>query len=196
MTDQPLAAPEPLSAPSPLTLTVPEPTKPVAETAAPKMAPPVDPAVMPTLDKKVDEFLHGLTQTEVRSPEFARRAADVRTMGDAEIRAAAETSNRLLKSPVRALNEGGVSKESKVGRTLMELRRTVEDLDPSEASVGRKFLGVIPFGDKIQDYFRRYESAQGQLNAIIQSLYNGRRCGASRRRSARQRWRRRRLGSP
>ncbi|GAA1180678.1 toxic anion resistance protein [Ornithinimicrobium humiphilum] len=173
MTDQPLAAPEPLSAPSPLTLTVPEPTKPVAETAAPKMAPPVDPAVMPTLDKKVEEFLHGLTQTEVRSPEFARRAADVRTMGDAEIRAAAETSNRLLKSPVRALNEGGVSKESKVGRTLMELRRTVEDLDPGQAQGSKKILGMIPFGDRLRDYFRKYESAEKHLDGILHALRSG-----------------------
>ena len=37
----------------------------------------------------------------------------------------------------------------------------------------RKFLGVIPFGDKIVDYFRRYESAQGHLNGILHSLRNG-----------------------
>ena len=51
-------------------------------------------------------------------------------MGDDDIRQAAETSNRLLKSPVKALQEGGLSEGSKVGNTLLELRRTVEDLDP------------------------------------------------------------------
>ena len=102
MTDQPqpLAAPQALGAPEPLVLTAPAPPQPVAETAAPKMAPQVAPEAVPALDAKVAEFLHGLTQTETKSPEFARRAADVRTMGDAEIRSAAETSNRLLKSPV------------------------------------------------------------------------------------------------
>ena len=71
---------------------------------------------------------------QTRSPEFATQAANVRSMGDADIRKAAETSNRLLQTPVRALKEGGLASGSKVGNTLLELRRTVEDLDPSQAT--------------------------------------------------------------
>ena len=71
---------------------------------------------------------------QARSPEFAAQAANVRSMGDADIRKAAETSNRLLQTPVKALKEGGISEGSKVGATLLELRRTVEDLDPSQAT--------------------------------------------------------------
>ena len=164
---------QPPPAAQPLVLTAPDPVQPVAATQAPKMAPKVDPAVAPALDQKVATYLDGLLETDTKSPEFAKRADDVRTMGDQDIRQAADSSNRLLATPVRALKEGGLADGSKVGQTLLELRRTVEDLDPSEANVGRKILGVIPFGDRIQDYFRRYESAQGQLNAIIQALYNG-----------------------
>ncbi|WP_369371598.1 toxic anion resistance protein [Promicromonospora sp. Populi] len=156
-----------------LVLSAPDPVQAVATTQAPKMAPKVDPAAAPALDKKVATYLDGLLSADTKSPEFAKRADDVRTMGDQDIRQAADSSNRLLATPVRALKEGGLADGSKVGQTLLELRRTVEDLDPSEASVGRKILGIIPFGDKLQDYFRRYESAQGQLNAIIQALYNG-----------------------
>jgi len=94
-------------------------------------------------------------------------------MGDGDIRKSAETSNRLLQTPVRALKEGGLASGSKVGNTLLELRRTVEDLDPSQATGTRKFLGMIPFGDRLVDYFRRYESAQGHLNGILHSLRNG-----------------------
>ena len=60
-----------------------------------------------------------------------------------------------------------------MGNTLLELRRTVEDLDPSQATGARKLLGIIPFGDKVVDYFRRYESAQSHLNGILHSLRNG-----------------------
>jgi uncharacterized protein YaaN involved in tellurite resistance len=166
-----MTEPMPLQPPAsaePLVLSAPD-----AATQAPKMAPKVDPAVAPALDQKVATYLDGLLSADTKSPEFAKRADDVRTMGDQDIRQAADSSNRLLATPVRALKEGGLAEGSKVGQTLLELRRTVEDLDPSEASVGRKILGIIPFGDKLQDYFRRYESAQGQLNAIIQALYNG-----------------------
>ena len=169
------AAAAPLAPPDsdPLTLTAPEAPRPVVATQAPAMAPQVDPATIPSLDSKVDGFVTALMSAQTRSPEFAQQAANVRTMGDADVRRAAETSNRLLQTPVRAIKEGALASGSKVGNTLMELRRTVEGLDPSQASGSRKFLGVIPFGDKIVDYFRRYESAQGHLNGILHALRNG-----------------------
>ncbi|HVN11737.1 MAG TPA: toxic anion resistance protein [Kineosporiaceae bacterium] len=168
---QPLAPPA--AEPAALTLTAPAPPQPVAATAAPKMAPAVPTAALPGLDQKVDTYLTGLLGTSTNSPDFSARASDVRTMGDDEIRRAAETSNRLLKSPVKALQEGGLSEGSKVGGTLLELRRTVEELDPKGAQGSRKLLGMIPFGDRLTDYFRKYQSAQGHLNAIMSALYDG-----------------------
>src|SRR4029450_2035986 len=122
------SGPAPLTPPegAPLTLTAPAPPPPVVATQAPAMAPQVDPATVPELDSKVDGFLSGFMSAPRRSPEFATQAANVRAMGDADIRRAAETSNRLLQTPVRALKEGGIAEGSKVGNTLLELRRTVE----------------------------------------------------------------------
>ncbi|AND15623.1 toxic anion resistance protein [Rathayibacter tritici] len=156
-----------------LSLTPPEPVAAVPTTSAPSIAPKVPEAALPGLEAKVDGYLDTLLSTEARSPEFATRANDIRTMGDADIRSAADSSNRLLSTPVRALKEGGLSEGSTIGKTLLELRRTVEDLDPSEDNVQKKILGFIPFGNRITDYFRRYESAQSHLNAIIQALYDG-----------------------
>ncbi|MGV8965071.1 MAG: toxic anion resistance protein [Cellulomonas sp.] len=167
----PLAPPGP--AESVLALTVPAPVGQVATTAAPRMAPAVDAAALPGLDAKVGDFLGALMTAEPHSPEFAAKAGDVRTMGDADIRNAAESSNRLLKTPVRALSEGGLASGSKVGTTLVELRRTVEDLDPSGAQGTRKLLGFLPFGDKIADYFQKYQSAQSHLDAILHALRDG-----------------------
>lgn len=156
-----------------LRLEAPSAPQPVAATSAPKMAPAVDPAVMPALDVKVDQFVHALAASQAKSPDFAAKAADVRTMGDADIRAAAETSNRLLKTPVKALKESGVAEGSNVAKTLVELRHTVQNLDPKGASVPKKILGIIPFGDRLTDYFHRYESAQSHLDGILHALRNG-----------------------
>ncbi|HNM97942.1 MAG TPA: toxic anion resistance protein, partial [Marmoricola sp.] len=156
-----------------LTLTAPEPPVAVVETQAPKMAPQVAAEAVPGLDAKVEGFMEALTKAAPKSPEFSAQAENVRTMGDADIRAAAETSNRMLNRPVKALKEGGLAEGSMVGKTLLELRRTVEDLDPSGAHGTRKWLDWLPFGDKVTDYFRRYQSAQSQLNAILHSLRNG-----------------------
>ncbi len=34
-------------------------------------------------------------------------------------------------------------------------------------------LGIIPLGDKLVDYFHKYQSSQSHINAIIVSLYDG-----------------------
>lgn len=171
MTQPAAGAPAPLT--PPLELEAPAPLAPVAQTQAPAIAPRVDEAALPGFDAKVDSYLAGLASAQAGSPEFAAKAEDVRTMGDADVRAAAETSNRLLQMPVQELRDGGVSGTSQVSKSLLDLRRTVEELDPSEASLGKKILGFLPFGDSITDYFRRYESAQKQIDAIVQALYNG-----------------------
>src|SRR5215211_2655970 len=104
---QPMTPLQPPTATAPgLVLTAPPPSQPVAATAAPTLAPAVDPAALPGLDTKVDTFLTSLMAAEPRSPEFAAKATDVRSMGDVDIRAAADSSNRLLKSPVKALQSG------------------------------------------------------------------------------------------
>jgi uncharacterized protein YaaN involved in tellurite resistance len=172
-----MTEPTPLTPPAPaesvLTLTPPAPPQPVAATQAPKLAPAVDPAALPGLDSKVDAYIGSLMAAKPNSPEYAAKADDVRSMGDAEIRRAAETSNRLLKTPVKALNEGALSNGSKVGGTLLELRRTVEELDPKGAQGAKKFLGVLPFGDRLTDYFRKYQSSQSHIDAILHALYDG-----------------------
>lgn len=173
MTDQAAAPLDPPDAEDALSLTPPDPVAAVPTTQAPAMAPKVDPEMVPTLTAKADSYLASLLEADTRSPEYAAKADSVRTMGDADIRRAAEVSNRLLATPVKEIKEGGLSESSTVGQSLLALRRTVEELDPSEASVGKKLLGFLPFGEKVTDYFRRYESAQKQLDAIIRALYNG-----------------------
>jgi uncharacterized protein YaaN involved in tellurite resistance len=184
MTDQPAAQAtqaaaaaqvQPLAPPTAdaFILTAPAPPAPVADTAAPKMAPAVPEAALPGLDSKVDTYLGQLLTAAARSPEWEAKATDVRMMGNDEVKFAAESSNRMLQMPVKALNEGGLSGNSKVGKTLLDLRETVEDLDPGQAAGAKKFLGMIPFGDRVTDYFRKYQSAQSHLNGILHALQSG-----------------------
>ncbi len=65
---------------------------------------------------------------------------------------------------------------SQISKSLVDLRKTVEELDPSRQGdllSPNKILGVIPFGNRIRDYFLKYQSAQTHLDAIINSLYRG-----------------------
>ncbi|MDR0285654.1 MAG: toxic anion resistance protein [Propionibacteriaceae bacterium] len=172
---QPATLPAPLSAPSAiLSLEAPAPMTAVATTQAPAMAPPVEAAQVPVLDEKVASFMKQIEDAETKSPEFSAQADAVRAMGDTDIRRAAETSNRLLTAPVKAMNEGGLAQGSTVGKTLLDLRRTIESLDPHEdQSFKKKLFGIVPFGKNAQDYFRKYQSSQDHLNAILHSLRSG-----------------------
>jgi len=178
-----LSAAAPLASPvatvqSPiLTLEAPAPMEAVATTQAPEMAPQVEASQVPILDEKVASFMQQIDKAETKSPEFAAQADAVRAMGDTDIRRAAETSNRLLTTPVKAMREGGLAQGSTVGKTLMDLRRTVEDLDPQQdtsftKSLKKKFR-ALPFGNNVQDYFRKYQSSQDHLNAILHALRSG-----------------------
>jgi uncharacterized protein YaaN involved in tellurite resistance len=68
-----------------------------------------------------------------------------------------------------------MDQESGVGADLAQLRRTVEDLDPGRRGkmTGRKFLGIIPFGNKLKNYFDSYTSAQGHIQSILARLSSG-----------------------
>ncbi len=164
-----LAPPDPNAT---LTLSAPAPVPAIAPKAASAMVP-LDQAALPGLDKMVADYVDGVVALDQNSPEFTDKAESIRTMGDDDIRAAANVSNRLLDAPIKNATKGGFDAGSKVSGALVELRRQVEDLDPSKATGARKLLGIIPFRDKMRDYFRRYESAQSHFDAILNALYQG-----------------------
>lgn len=123
------------------------------------------------LAAKVDAFVDELVAVDANSPEFGQKVDQITNMGRKEIMAAAGMSNRFLDRPVRAMD-----KDSGVGANLAELRRTVETLDPGKAgklSKGRKFLGIIPFGNSMKRYFNSYESAQTHIQAVLTHLSSG-----------------------
>lgn len=128
------------------------------------------------LDRQVDQFITEITQHDSQSPEFKTALERIHSMGQRDIEAAASMSNRMLERPVSAMTNGLFDEGSGLGMNLIALRRQVEELDPSRQGdlfAPRKLLGLIPFGNKLHDYFQRYQSAQSHLNGIIESLKRG-----------------------
>ncbi|MFL6720193.1 MAG: toxic anion resistance protein, partial [Sphingomonas sp.] len=120
------------------------------------------------LDKRVGQFVDELAALDANSPEFGKKVDQLTTMGRKEIAEAAGASNRFLDRPVKAID-----KDSGIGADLTELRRTVEGLDPKEATKTRKLLGIIPFGNRVDRYFDKYRSSQTHISKILSSLGNG-----------------------
>jgi uncharacterized protein YaaN involved in tellurite resistance len=135
----------------------------------------IDPTVKGQIDATVTQYVSSLLSADPHSPAFDQQLNAVHTMGDADIRASAAVSNRLLDRPTAAMSSGPFDPKSQISSSLVKLRRTVEDLDPTQQGLfGKKHLwGTLPFGNTLRDYFHKYESGQKNLDAIIQSLYSG-----------------------
>jgi uncharacterized protein YaaN involved in tellurite resistance len=120
------------------------------------------------LDKRVSQFVDELAALDSNSPDFGKKVDQLTAMGRKEIAEAAGASNRFLDRPVKAID-----KDTGIGADLTELRRTVEALDPKEATKTKKLLGIIPFGNRVDRYFDKYRSSQTHISKILSSLGNG-----------------------
>ena len=130
---------------------------------------------VPELDAKVHDFVMHVLQTPVNTSVFDEKVNAIHQLGSAEIRASAQIANRMLDRPAKSMDKA-LFDNSPIAKSLTELRSVVEDLDPTRQgslSSPRKFLGIIPMGKSVQDYFRKYQSSQTHINAIIESLYHG-----------------------
>ena len=153
-----------------LVLTPPDPVPAVAPEKAVGLVP-VDDAKRTQLQEKVETFIDDLVAQDVKSPEFGKRVDAISAMGQKEIREAAGQSNRFLDRPVKAMDQQGG-----VGGDLAELRRTIEDLDPGKRGdlmAPQKIFGIIPFGNKLRNYFDSYKSSQNHIASILKALQGG-----------------------
>ena len=156
--------------PQDLVLTAPEPIATVAPEKASGLVP-LDDGQKTALEAKAESFVEELAAQDVNSPEFGKRVDQISDMGRREIAEAAGQSNRFLDRPVRAMD-----KESGVGADLAELRRTIEDLDPGKQgslTAPKKLFGIIPFGNKMRNYFDSYKSSQSHISSILTRLASG-----------------------
>lgn len=152
-----------------LTLTPPDPVPVVAPEKAAGLVP-LSTDQKSKLEERVDSFIDDLVAQDENSPEFGKRVDQITNMGRKEMLEAASHSNRFLDRPIRAMD-----RDTDIGQSLIELRTTVERLDPSangKLLSKRGFLDKV-FGSKINNYFAQYRSAQTHIGGILTALANG-----------------------
>jgi uncharacterized protein YaaN involved in tellurite resistance len=132
---------------------------------------PIEDSKKSALEEKADAFVEDLARLDPSSPEFGKKVDQLVNMGRREIADAAGQSNRFLDRPVRAMDQ-----ESSVGANLAELRRTIEDLDPGKKDdlfTRKKLFRIIPWGNRMRDYFDSCKSSQGHIGSILSHLASG-----------------------
>src|SRR4029079_17871100 len=109
---------------------------------------------------------------KVHSPECKARLDGAFALGREEISNAAG----LMQGRFLQRNFVG-AEDSPAYKAIGEVRGLLDTLNPGKEGdllQPNKILGVIPFGNKLKAYFRKYESAGGQLTKSIEQLYAAR----------------------
>ena len=159
----PLAAPEP-----PLQLAMPEPVVPVKEPDAAAAIAPVKEETRNAAVVQADKFIADLLSLDVSSGEFRSRVDSAFRLGRKEIGDSALLTGKFLeKNFVK-------DTDNPAFLVMNEMRALFEDLDPGKERdlfSSNKILGVIPFGNHLQAYLRRFDSASGSINKLIENIY-------------------------
>jgi uncharacterized protein YaaN involved in tellurite resistance len=134
----------------------------------------IDDATAEQISTAVRTYVESLTSLEAQSPEFEHKVTAISRMGNDEIRRSSEASNRFLDRPTTALKDGPLSQGSEVSTALLSLRQQIDSLDPSRHLGNRRgIFSRLTMRDEVGTYFRKYQSAQSQIEAIVNSLYRG-----------------------
>lgn len=166
-----MPAPVPSAAPADFQLTPPEVVQPVSNDVA-KTAVPLPPELTQAIEDQVDRFVEGLMTEDVQSDGFRAKLDSAFALGREEVSVAAS----LMQGRLMERNFVG-TQDSTAFKALQNMRRQLDDLNPGKQGdlfQPQKLLGFIPFGNRLQNYFRKFESAGGQLNQSMEQLYAAR----------------------
>ncbi|SMC28231.1 Uncharacterized conserved protein YaaN involved in tellurite resistance [Andreprevotia lacus DSM 23236] len=160
-----------LTAPEPLVLTPPEPVQPVTPAQAPEMAP-LTPELKTSIDDQVGRFMTALLAEDVNSDGFKQKLDSAFNLGREEISVAAG----LMSGRFMERNFVGME-DSAAFKAISSLRNQLDELNPGKQGdllSQNRILGIIPFGNKLKAYFRKFQSAGSQLNTALQQVYAAR----------------------
>lgn len=152
-------------------LTPPEVLTPVVPAVA-RNAVPLKPELKTAVDDQVERFVNALLNEDVHSDAFKAKLDSAFALGKEEISVAAS----LMQGRFMQRNFVGVE-DSTAFKAIQEMRSHLDELNPGNEGdlfEPQKLLGFIPFGNKLQAYFRKFESAGSQLQKSMQQIYAAR----------------------
>lgn len=152
-------------------LTPPEVLVPLSNQSA-KTAVPVAPEVRTAVEEQVDRFVSALLTEDVQSESFRAKLDSAFALGREEVSIAAS----LMQGRFMERNFVGVE-DSSAFKAVREMRGHLDELNPGKEGdlfQPQKLLGFIPYGNRLQAYFRKYQSVGDQLQKSMQQLYSAR----------------------
>ena len=154
--------------PASFQLTPPEVITPVPAESAPA-AVPLAADTARAVDAQVARFIDALMTENVHSTEFKTKLDSAFALGREEI----SSASSLMQGRFLQRNFIG-AEDTPAYQAIGEIRGLLDTLNPGKEGdllAPNKILGVIPYGNKLKAYFRKFESAGNQLQKAIEQLY-------------------------
>ena len=152
---------------SALVLTPPEALQVVTEQKAPEMVP-LDTAARERVEQQVGQYIDSLLSADVQSDEFKSRLDSAFRLGKEEV------SNAASLMTGRFMERNMVGMESSPAfKAIHEMRGHLDQLNPGadgDLLAPNRLLGIIPWGNKLQAYFRKYQSAGAQIRDALEKV--------------------------
>ena len=161
--------PQPITTPAPpLTLAMPEPVAPVKEPDAALAMVPLKNETQAAAVAQADQFIADLLHMDMTSGEFRARVDSAFRLGRKEIGESALLTGKFL-------DQNFVKDaDNPAFQVMNEMRGLFEELDPGKEGdlmSPHKILGMIPLGNRLQAYLRRFDSASDSLRRLIDNIY-------------------------
>ena len=161
----------PTTTATPFVLTPPEVMVPIASNQSSE-AVPLKPETKLAVSQQVDRFVDALVTEDIHSDGFKAKLDSAFRLGKEE----ASIASGLMTGRFMERNFVGIE-DSAAYKAVQDLRGHLDKLNPGNEGdlfSQQKILGLIPFGNKLQGYFRKYESAGTQLQKSMNQIYAAR----------------------
>ncbi len=152
-------------------LTPPEVLAPLTQDIA-KSAVPLPKEMQVAVDEQVSGFMEGLLTEDVQSEAFKSKLDSAFALGREEV----SIASSLMQSALLQRNFVGME-DSSAFKAIQQMRGHLDELNPGKQGdlfQPNKLLGIIPFGNKLQSYFRKYQNASTQLQQCMTQIYAAR----------------------
>ncbi|HET9462861.1 MAG TPA: toxic anion resistance protein [Thiobacillus sp.] len=149
-----------------MVLTPPEVLTPVAKNEANQLVT-VNPERAEALSAQVESYVQGLLAADLGSEEFRVKLDAANALGRQSIAAASALTGRFMDKSFVGFSD------SLAFKTINDLRGVFADLNPARAGdllSPHKLFGLIPYGNKLQAYFRKFDSAGGEIARLMREL--------------------------
>ncbi|XVJ71827.1 MAG: toxic anion resistance protein [Rhizobacter sp.] len=133
---------------------------------------PLKPDLQNKVEDQVGRFIDALMQEDVNSDAFKAKLDSAFALGRQEVSTAAS----LMQGQLLQRNFVG-AEDSPAYKAIAAIRGQLDELNPGKDGdllQPNKLFGLIPYGNKLQAYFRKYQSASNQLSQAMNQLYAAR----------------------